>query len=314
MDGLRADAQAVGITFQGDIFVAAAGHEFGIYAELLGPVARNAAADGEDAHFLGGHHDVGESLEVFEGIEAEERAIVALARVFVESEIEAEFGIGEGGDEDGDIVFVSGFEDAAALGVFLEEFADAFMDLPTADDFGGVPFFVDGVDNFLDVIEIGFRFEGIVNAVVTSEEEFVVIHFGGIVAEVGAAGGFNEAVSHEGAGGNDGFDDAGLDEIAEDETHFADGESAGEGEDIETVFVAGHGFEDVGGIADLPGGVGGVTHGADEVVDGFNFGEIEGKNGAELVFDGIVKNASGDGFAGVLGHRGSWKRKMNDLR
>ena len=38
------------------------------------------------------------------------------------------------------------------------------------------------------------------------------------------------------------------------------------------------------------------AHGADEVVDGFDFGEIEWKDGAKLVFDGIVENAAGDGF------------------
>ena len=225
---------------------------------MLGPVARDAAADGEDAHFFGGHHDVGEGLEVFEGIEAKDRTLIALAGVLIESEIEAEFGIGEGGNEDGNIVLVGGFENAAALGVFDKEFADAFVKLPTADDFVGIPFFEDAVDDFLDVIEIGFRLEGIVDAVVAGEEEFVVVHFGGIVTEVGAAGGFDQAVGHKRAGGDDGFDDAGFDEIAEDETHFADGESAGESHDDETVFVAGHGFENVGGIADLASGVGGV--------------------------------------------------------
>jgi len=103
---------------------------------------------------------------------------------------------------------------------------------------------------------------------------------------MGEAGGFDEAVGHESAGGDDGFDDAGFDEIAEDETHFADSESASEGHDDEAVFVAGHGFQDVGGIADLASGVGGVGHGADEVVDGVDFGEVERKDGAELVLDG----------------------------
>ena len=52
------------------------------------------------------------------------------------------------------------------------------------------------------MIEIGFRLEGIVDAVVAGEEKFVVVHFGGIVAEVRATGGFDETVSHEGAGGD----------------------------------------------------------------------------------------------------------------
>lgn len=167
--------------------------------------------------------------------------------------------------------------------------------------------FEDAVDDGLDVIEIGFRFERIVDAIVAGAEELVVVHFGGIVAEVGEAGGFDETVGHESAGGNDGFDDAGLNEIAEDETHFADGESAGEGHDDEAIFVASHGFEDVGGVTDLASGVGGVAHGANEVVDGFDFGEIERKDGAEFVFHRIVEDAAGDGFGIGFGIRfGIW--------
>jgi len=119
------------------------------------------------------------------------------------------------------------------------------------------------------------------------------------------AGGFDEAVSHESAGRDDRFNDAGFDEIAEDESHFAYSESSGESHDDETVLVASHGFEDIGGVADLPGGVGGVAHSANEIVDGVTFGEIEGKDGAEFVFDRVVKNAACDCFIPMLRHRGS---------
>ena len=260
---------------------------------------------------------VGELLKILEGIEAKRGTLVSFAGVIIQGEIEAKFGIGEGGNEDGDVVFESGFENAATLGGFLEEFADTFVEFPTADDFVGIPLFEDAVNDFFDVIEIGFGLEGIVDAIVAGAKKFVVIHFAGIVAEVGEAGGFDESVSHESAGGDDGFDDAGFDEIAEDETHFADGEGAGEGHDVETILVASHGFEDVGGVTDLASGVGGVAHGADEVVDGFNFGEIEGKDGAEFVFYGIVEDAAGDGFGflfgfvfGRFGHECSSKRPV----
>jgi hypothetical protein len=89
VDGLGADTDAVGITLERKLLVATAGHEFGIDAELLRPVAGDATADGEDAHFFCGHHGVGEFFEVFERIEVEERAVVTLAAVFVEGEIEA---------------------------------------------------------------------------------------------------------------------------------------------------------------------------------------------------------------------------------
>jgi hypothetical protein len=300
---LGADADTVEVALERKIFVAAAGHELGVDAELLGPVARNTTADGEDAHFLCGHHGVRESFEVFEGIEAENRALFFPAGVLIESEVEAKFRIGESGNKNGDVVFESRPEDAAALGVLCEEFADAPVKFPATDDFVGIPLVEDAVDDFFDVIEIGLGLEGVVDAVVAGEKEFLVVHLGGIVAEVRAARSFDEAVSHESAGGDDSFDDAGLDEVAEDETHLADGESAGESHDDEAIFVAGHGFEDVGGVTDLPGSVGGVAHGAYKIVDSFDFGEIERVDGAELVFDGIVENASGDGLAGVFGHR-----------
>ena len=119
------------------------------------------------------------------------------------------------------------------------------------------------------------------------------------------AGGFDESVSHESAGGDDGFNDAGFDKIAEDESHFANSESSRESHDDKTVLVASHGFEDIGGVADLPGGVGGVAHCANEIVDGVTFGEIEGKDGAQFIFDRIVKNAARDCLIPMLRHRGS---------
>jgi len=61
--------------------------------------------------------------------------------------------------------------------VLGEIFADAAVKFPTADDFLGIPTFENGVDDFLDMIEIGFRLERIVDAVVAGEEEFVVAPF-----------------------------------------------------------------------------------------------------------------------------------------
>ena len=108
-----------------------------------------------------------------------------------------------------------------------------------------------------------------------------------------AAGGLDEAVSHQRAGGNDGFHDAGFDEVAENQAHFADGHRAGKGHDHETVFVARHGLENIGGIADLAGGEGGLAHGADEIVDGVDARKIERENGSETIFDRVVKDSSG---------------------
>jgi len=158
VDGFGADADAVVVTLEGKFFVAAASHEFGVDTELLGPVAGDAPPDGEDAHFFGGEHGGGKLLKIFEGIEAKGGTLVSFASVIIQGEIETEFGIGEGGNEDGNVVFESGFENAPALGGFLEKFADTFVKLPTANDFVGIPLFEYAVDNFFDVIEIGFGF------------------------------------------------------------------------------------------------------------------------------------------------------------
>jgi len=77
------------------------------------------------------------------------------------------------GTKTGTFFFEGGAENAAALGVFNKEFADALVKLPTADDFVGIPFFEDGFDDFLDVIEISFRLEGIVDAVVAARKSWL---------------------------------------------------------------------------------------------------------------------------------------------
>jgi hypothetical protein len=296
------DAHAVVIALEGKIFVAATGHEFGIDAKLLRPVARNATADGENAHFFGGHHGAGELLEIFKGIEAKTRTLFLFARILIEGEIQAEFGIRESRDEDGHFVFASGFENAAAFGVFAEKFADTLVELPAADNFIRLPLVEDTVDDLFDVIEIGFGLERIVHTIVAGKEKFVVVHFPGIVAKVRTASGFDKAVGHKCTGGNDGFDNARFNEIAKDQTHFADGESTGESHDDEAVLVASHGLQNVGSITDLARGVRGVAHGADKIIDRFDFGKVERIDGAEFVFDRIMKNATSNGFAGRFGH------------
>ena len=80
--------------------------------------------------------------------------------------------------------------------------------------------------DFFHVIEIRFGLERIVDAVVAGEEELAIVHFW-IVAEMRKPGRFHQSVSHERAGGNDGFDDAGLHEVAKNKTHFRNGHRAG---------------------------------------------------------------------------------------
>jgi hypothetical protein len=77
-------------------------------------------------------------------------------------------------------------------------------------------------------------------------------------------------MGHERAGGYDGFHYAGIDEVAKHQTHFADGQGAGQSHDHETIFVSRHGFENVSGVAHLAGGKSRLAHAANEIVDGVN--------------------------------------------
>ena len=69
--------------------------------DLLRPVARHAAADGEDAQDSCWRMRLGEIVEVEEGIEAEGVQVLLVAEVVVDRQVEAELGVGEGGDVDG---------------------------------------------------------------------------------------------------------------------------------------------------------------------------------------------------------------------
>ena len=72
---------------------------------------------------------------------------------------------------------------------------------------------------------------------------------------------------------------------------LGDGHGAGKSHDDETVLVARHGLQHVGGIADLAAGEGGLRHGADEVVNRVDPGEVERLERDEFVADGVVQLA-----------------------
>src|SRR5215472_5146625 len=67
---LRTDAHPVIVAFQRKVLVASPREQLRVNAELLPPIARNAAAHGENPHALGLQHDGGKLLEIFEGVES----------------------------------------------------------------------------------------------------------------------------------------------------------------------------------------------------------------------------------------------------
>src|SRR5664279_2859303 len=105
---------------------------------------------------------------------------VALTTKFIEREIESEFGVTKRWNEDGNVVLVGGFKDATALGIFLQEFTDSSMELVATNHFFRAPFFQNAIDHFFYVIKVGLWLQRIVHAIVSGEEELIVVHFRGI--------------------------------------------------------------------------------------------------------------------------------------
>ena len=174
-------------------------------------------------------------------------------------------------------------------------FADGPIHFPAAQGLVGIPALQNVVDHFFDRVEIHLWLERIVNTVVTGQKKFVVANRR-IVAEMRPASSFDQPVSHQRAGRDDRFHDSRFDQIAKDQTHFADGERAGKSHDHETFFVASHRFQHIGRVANLPAGIGGLSHGPDHVIDGADPGKIERVNRSELVGDGIVQYATRNAF------------------
>src|SRR5215831_13823609 len=91
----RTNPDAVVVALQWQFLIAAAGHQFGVYAELLRPVARNATADSENSHALCSQHGGGKLFEVFKRVEAQQRAAIALAREFIQSKVDSQLRVAE---------------------------------------------------------------------------------------------------------------------------------------------------------------------------------------------------------------------------
>ena len=82
-----------------------------------------------------------------------------------------------------------------------------------------------------------------------------------------AAGGLHQPVRHQRAGGNDGIDDAAIDQFGDDQSLLGDRHGASQGHHHETLFIPGHGLQHVRRFAHLPPGESRLGHGAHQVVD-----------------------------------------------
>lgn len=253
-----------------------------IGTELLGPVARNSAANSE--YSKAGLLKIlfGKMVKVEEGIEANQFPTLLGALAVVQGYVQSHFRIGEGRDINRDSLLVSRAQDAASRCVLREILADGAGELVGTHNLAGIPGFEDLGDDAFDKIEIGLGLQSVVDAVVTGLVELYVVHLF-IPHKMGFSGGFDEAVSHEGSGRDNSLDDSGVDEIGNYKPLLGYGHRSAEGHDDEGFLVAGHRFEHIGGVANLTAGECSLTHGADEVVNRGDFGEIKWVQSYELV-------------------------------
>ncbi len=107
-----------------------------------------------------------------------------------------------------------------------------------------------GGDDLFGVVEILLELERVVDAVVALREEFLVVHRRAVLV-VRHARGFDEAVGHQRAGRDDRLHPAAVDHLADHETLLCDRHRSRDGEHAKAVAVAHHGFEHVGGFAEV---------------------------------------------------------------
>ena len=166
--------------------------------------------------------------------------------------------------------------------------ADGVVQLVGAHHLVVVPGLEHRRHDFFDVIEVLFRLERVVDAVVALLVKFHVRNFR-IGPEVGAPGRLDQTVSHQRAGRDNGIHDAAVDQLRDDQPLLGDGHGAGKRHHDESVFVERHGFEYVGRFPQLPAGECRLRHGTHQAINGMNLREIERLQRDQPVFDGIVQ-------------------------
>src|SRR5713226_10136494 len=105
-------------------------------------------------------------LKVLVGIEAQQGTAGALAGLLVQRKIDAQLRIGKRRHEYRHAVLARRFQDAASGAVPAQVFADALVELPTADGLSEVPLREDALHDLFDMVEVRLRLERVIDAVV----------------------------------------------------------------------------------------------------------------------------------------------------
>ena len=109
-------------------------------------------------------------LEVEKGIEAQRRLPFLFALALIEREIDAQLGIGERRNENGDIVFDAGFQNAAPLAWRARYSPMRRLIFQLLTTSSRVPSLEHVINDFFDRVEIYFWLERIVDAIVAGKK------------------------------------------------------------------------------------------------------------------------------------------------
>ncbi len=179
---------------------------------------------------------------------------------------------------------------AATLGIKLEVLTNGGIQLPGAQGLLRVPLAEDLFHHQFDMVKVRFGLHHVIDPVVARFVEFFVVH-ARVVAIMDLPGGFYQAVGHGTAGGDQGVDQATITEIADDQALLGHGHGAGKGHHNEAVAIAGHSFKHVHGFAKLAAGEGSISHGAHQIIHGFDLAQIEREDGRKFVAYRIMQLA-----------------------
>src|SRR5437868_3710464 len=266
MHWLGADADAVVIALQRNIFAHAAMPQLDKWAKLLGPVSGHASADSQNSQLFLAEQSRSEVFQIFERIEAQFMTARAFTHAVGQSDIQAQFGVRKSRHKHGHALFVSRPQNAAIFGVLREMLAYSMVELVGAEHFTRVPSLQYVEDYALDVIQIRFGLQGVIDPVVTLLVELGIRDVG-VIAEVGASSGFNQAMRHQRASRNDGIHDATIDQFGNHQALLGNGHRASKSHYDKAVFVARHGLQNIRGLAKLTPCKRGLRHGTHQVVN-----------------------------------------------
>src|SRR5258708_40038860 len=139
MDRLRADAHSVMVALEFHVFAGAAHTQLAIRTELLRPVARHAAANGEYAQPGLLQEGLSKIVQIEERIVTELRLALASAHAVGKGHIQAQFGISERRHKNRNVPFKSRLQDSPPFGMTFQVLANGPVQLPRTPDLLPVP-------------------------------------------------------------------------------------------------------------------------------------------------------------------------------